>query len=100
RLEVGEHAAEPAATHVVLLGSLRLRLDEGLRLALGAHEQDLAAARDRLAQEVERLLEARQRLVEVDDVDAVALAEQEALHARVPAARLGSEVAAPFETAF
>ena len=40
------------------------------------------------------IVEARQRLVEVDDVHAVALAEQEALHARVPAARLVAEVTA------
>ena len=68
-----------------------------LGLPLGADEEHLAARRGRLAHEVERLLEARQRLVEVDDVDAVALAEEERLHARVPAPGLVPEVDARFE---
>src|SRR5207248_1845459 len=39
-----------------------------------------------------RLLEERLRLEQVDDVDAVALAEDEAAHLRVPATRLVAEV--------
>src|SRR4029079_15376412 len=39
-----------------------------------------------------RLFEQRLRLLQVDDVDAAALVEDEALHLRVPAARLVAEV--------
>ena len=91
-LEVGEHPAEPAVVHVVLPGARGLELHRRLRLALGADEQQLAAASGRLAHEIERRPEARQRLVEIEDVDAVALAEQERLHARVPASGLMPEV--------
>ena len=68
-----------------------------LRLALGADEQDVAAARDRLDDEVVRALEEPRRLVEVDDVDAVARAVDERAHLRVPALGLVAEVDARVE---
>ena len=45
-----------------------------------------------VAHERVRLLEQRERLREIDDVDAAALAEDEPLHLRVPAAGLVAEV--------
>ena len=90
--EVGEHPAEPAITDVELLGALGFPLDRGAGLPLGGDEEHLAALRHRLADELERLLEAHQRLVEVDDVDAVSVPEDEGLHLRIPAPRLVAEV--------
>ena len=66
--------------------------DGVLRLLLRAHEEHGAAARCDVGDERVRLLEQRVGLGEVDDVDAAALAEDEPLHLRVPAARLVAEV--------
>ena len=67
--------------------------DDGvLRLLLRADEEDRAAALREVAREVVRLLEQLGGLGQVDDVDAAALGEDEALHLRVPAAGLVAEV--------
>src|SRR5699024_5285579 len=50
----------------------------------GADEQDGAAVGDGLLDEVVRLVDVRQRLHQVDDVDAVALGEDEATDLGVP----------------
>src|SRR5690606_6077772 len=67
------------------------------RLLLRADEQDLATVGDEVADEAVGDLDPAERLLEVDDVDAVALAEDEALHLRVPATGLVPEVDARFE---
>ena len=95
--EVRERAAEPAVGDEVHAGATRLFLHDVLRLALGADEEHVAAAADRLDDEVERALEEARGLVEVDDVDAVARAVDERAHLRVPALRLVAEVDARFE---
>ncbi len=92
RDEVGHHAAEPALGDVRLAGAHRLLHHRLLRLLLGADEQHALAAGDGLGDELERRVEALDRLGEVDDVDAVALREDEGLHLGVPAASLVSEV--------
>ena len=48
-----------------------------LRLTLGADEQHAAAARDSVGDDLQRLMQQRHRLGEVDDVDVVARAEDE-----------------------
>ena len=75
----------------------RLLLDDLLRLALGADHQDVAAAADGVDDEVVRAREEARRLVEVDDVDAVARAVDERAHLRVPALGLVAEVDAGVE---
>src|SRR5690606_29498711 len=90
--EVGEETAEPALVDVGLADARRLLCDRLLRLLLGSDEEDRAAVGDRLLDEVVRLVDVRQRLLEVDDVDARALGEDEALDLRVPAAGLVPEV--------
>ena len=60
--------------------------------ALGADEEDVLAAQDDVARELLRELELPQRLLEIDDVDPVALGEDEAAHLGIPAAGLVSEV--------
>ena len=92
RAEVGEHATEPALVDVRHADAGGLVGDRLLRLLLGADEEDRAAVRDGLAHEVVGVVDVRQRLLQVDDVDAVALGEDEALHLGVPAAGLVSEV--------
>ena len=97
RVEVGEHAAEPALVdvgHAALLGEAAHRV---LGLLLGADEHQHAAPGDQVTNEAVGLVDTRQRLLEVDDVDAVALAEDEAAHLRVPTSGLVTEVHASFE---
>jgi len=92
RPPVREQSAEPAVVHVRHADALGLGLDRVLALLLRPDEQDGAAAVGDVLDEVVRLLDERERLLEVDDVDAAALGEDEALHLRVPAARLMTEV--------
>src|SRR5208283_5536714 len=68
-----------------------------LRLALGAHEEDGLAARAQLGDKLRRLLEKLQRLLQVDDVDSVALAKDVFLHLGIPALGLMPEVNTRFE---
>ena len=68
-----------------------------LGLLLGADEQHLAAAGDGVLDERVRAVDVGQRLLQVDDVDAVALGEDESLHLRVPATGLVPEVDAALE---
>src|SRR5699024_11518170 len=60
-------------------------------------EQDGAAVGDGLLDELVRTVDVLQGLLQVDDVDAVALGEDEALHLRVPAPGLVPEVHAALE---
>src|SRR5262249_22942494 len=72
-------------------------LDHVARLLLGADEEDRAAAGGELTGEATGVLQQRLGLEEVDDVDPVELAEDEAAHVRVPAARLVAELDAGLE---
>jgi hypothetical protein len=95
--EVREHAAEPALVDVGHAHPGGLLGDGLLGLLLRPDEQDGAAVGDRLLDEVEGPVDVGQRLLQVDDVDAVALGEDEALHLRVPPAGLVAEVNAALE---
>ena len=75
-------------------------LDDVLRLALGADEQHRAAGRHQVAHEVGGFFEELQRLLQVNDVDPVALAEDVRTHLRVPAPGLVTEVDASLEQLF
>jgi hypothetical protein len=66
--------------------------DGVLRLPLGADEQHRASGGGELADELLGLPEQLGGLAQVDDVDAVPLAEDERLHLRVPALRLMAEM--------
>ena len=95
--EVGEHAAKPALVDVGHVGALGLGLDGLLGLLLGTHEEDLAALGSGLTQESVGLVSVNEGLLEVEDVDAVALAKDVRLHLGVPAAGLVTVVAACVE---
>src|SRR6185369_17508368 len=76
---------------------LGVAADGVLGLLLGADEQHRAAVGRQVTHEVVGGLDAGQRLLEIDDVDAVALAEDETLHLGVPTAGLVPEVHTGFE---
>ena len=97
RGEVGEQAAQPAVGDVGHADARGLLLDGLLALLLGAHEEHAAAALGGLLEEVAGLVDEDRRLLQVDDVDAAALAEDELLHLGVPAPRLVAEVDAARE---
>ena len=89
---VGERAAEPAVVHVEHSAALRFFGDGFLRLALGAEEQNALALARLLGDVARRFAEHFQGLLQIDDVNPVALAENVFLHLRIPAPRLVAEV--------
>jgi hypothetical protein len=97
RAPVGQGSAQPAVGHVGHQGALGLAGHRLLGLALGADEQHRAAARDRVAHQAVGFIKGDDRLLEVDDVDPVALREDELLHARVPAPGAMAEVHPGFQ---
>mmetsp|Transcript_10610 Transcript_10610/g.43400 ORF Transcript_10610/g.43400 Transcript_10610/m.43400 type:complete len:264 (+) Transcript_10610:4265-5056(+) len=97
RLEVGHHAAEPTRVDVGHAGALGFGGDELAGLALGADHQDRAALGRQLANELHRLVERGQRLLEVDDVDLVAMAVDIRGHLGIPEAGLVTEMDAGFQ---
>ena len=66
-------------------------------MALGPNKENLAALGRDFAQKVERIAQHRDRLVEVEDVYPVALAEDVRAHLGIPAVRLVPEVSARLE---
>ena len=68
-----------------------------LSLLLGANKQDLAAVSSNIADKVVSLIEFLYGLLQVNDVDAVALGEDVLCHLGVPAAGLVTEVHTCFE---
>ena len=97
RGEVGQRPAEPAGVHVEHAAAVGLFVDRILGLALRADEQQVLARGGKVGHELRGFLELLERLLQVDDVDPVALAEDELLHLRIPAFRLMTEVDASLE---
>ena len=92
RLEVRHHAAEPTLVDIEHIRTQSLLTDCLLRLLLRTDEEDGLALLRNAAEEVVRLVHLAHRLLQVDDVDAVALREDVTCHLRIPAARLMPEV--------
>ena len=82
----------PLSVHSRSSWSRLIRLDRVPSLLLRAHEEDRASPSGDLADEVLGLREQPLGLLEVDDVDPAALAEDVAAHAGVPAPSLVAEV--------
>ena len=80
--EVGEHATEPTLVDVRHVGALGSGLHGLLGLLLGANKEDLTTLGRGLLEEGVRLIGLDDGLLEVEDVDVVALAEDERLHLR------------------
>ena len=91
-LEVGHHAAQPTGVDIVHIAAQSLFLDGLLSLLLGAHEQQGLAALGQLTHEVIGLLQLLHGLLQIDDIDAVALGVNVGGHLGVPAAGLVTEV--------
>ena len=96
-LEVGHHAAQPAGVDKVHVAAGGLFLDGLLGLLFGAHEQQGLAVLAELADEVVCLLQLLDGLLQVDDIDAVALGVDIGGHLGVPPAGLVTEVYAGFQ---
>src|SRR5262249_29771464 len=92
-----EHAAQPALVDEGHAGAAGFLRDDLARLALGAHHEDGAALARELADELHGLDEERLRLLEVDDVDLVAMAVDVRGHLGIPEARLVSEMDTGFQ---
>src|SRR5262249_29988089 len=71
-----------------------------LRLAFGADKQNPLPARGEIGNECGSFLEELERLLQVNDVDPIALAEDVLLHLRIPALGLMTEVHASFQKLF
>ena len=78
-------------------GALCFLGDDFTRLALGADKQDGAAVGREFLNVLHRVLIHRQGLFEVDDVNLVALAEDEVRHLRIPVSRLVPEMDASLQ---
>ena len=91
-MEVGQHAPQPAPVDVGHPAACGLPRDDGLGRTLRAHEENRASVGRHAAQEVDRLFVEGQRLLEVDDMDLVALSEDVRRHPRVPETGLVTEV--------
>ena len=99
-LEVGEHAAEPAGIDIVHTDAGSLFLHGVRSLLLGADEEDGLAILREGAHEAVSLLELFDGLLQVNDVDAIALAVDVLRHFRVPSAGLVAEVDTGLEKLF
>ena len=97
RLEVGQHAAEPPLIDIRHAGALCFLDNRVACLALGADEQDRAAVARKLPHKSGRCLKLIERALEIDDVNLVAVAENERRHFRIPEARLMSEMNTGFQ---
>ena len=91
-LVVGQHAAEPAVIDIRRAATSSFFGNDLASGTLGAYEQDLVLAGSQLLNEGQSLVEHRQGLFQVDDVNLVARAENEFAHFRVPVTGLVAEV--------
>ena len=89
---IRQRAAEPAFDDVKLPAFLRGFLDALLCLFLGADEKNFPALANGRGKKIARGFELRERLAQINDVDAVARVEDERLHLGIPTLRLMSEM--------
>src|SRR6266542_1702058 len=93
-LKIGKQSAKPSLIHIILTGAFGLFAHGFLGLAFCADEQDRLAAifSDHIRYGLQRFAKHLLCLLQIDNVDAVALAENVFLHLRVPTAHLVAEV--------
>src|SRR5215813_15444403 len=94
---IGQEPAQPALVDVEHPTTLRFFRDRILRLPLGTHEKHRLSSGGQVGHELRRFLEHLERLLQIDDVNPVALTEDVFLHLRIPALRLMPEVNTRFE---
>ena len=96
-LKVGEHTAQPTSVDIVHAYALSLFADGVLSLLLGADEQQGLAIGGQVAHKVIGLFQLANGLLQVNDIDTVALRVDVRSHFRVPAAGLMSEMDASLQ---
>ena len=96
-LPVGQRATQPAVVHVILGRFLGGFGDGLLGLTLGADEKHAAALGDGVTNDLQRGVQHRDGLGQVENVDAVAFAIDELGHTGVPALGLVAVVNASFQ---
>src|SRR5262245_23121697 len=101
-LEISKKSAEPALVNVKLIAAHRLFFDRVLRLPLRSNEQDgfacpLAA---QIGDELDRLFEHALGFLQVNNVNAVAFAEDVFFHLPIPTPNLMPEVDTSLEQLF
>src|SRR5262249_52626277 len=89
--------AEPPRVHEEHAAAVGFLVNGVLRLALRADEEKVLPRRREVGHEFRGFLELLERLLQVDDVDPIALPEDEFLHLGVPALGLMTEVDASLE---
>ena len=94
---VGQKATQPAVVDIEHAAAVGFFGDGVLRLPLGSDEKNDLASGGQVSDPLAGFLEHLQGLLQIDDVNAVALAEDVFLHAWVPALRLMPEVDSRFE---
>src|SRR5688572_3884726 len=77
--------------------ALRFFFDDFAGLPLRAYEQNRALVRGELTYELQRVLVERQRLLEIDDMNLVAMAEDERRHLGIPVPGLVAEMDATLQ---
>jgi hypothetical protein len=97
---VGDHAAHPALGHVRHSAAIGFFLNGFLGLALGANKHDRAAGGDGVANQVIGRGERLDRLLQVNNVDAVPFGENERFHLGVPLVGAVTEMYAAFQQGF
>ena len=80
-----------------LVKELRFFFKDVCGLPLGADKEDRFARSHGIPDEGIGLLHPREGLLQIDDVDTIALAEEKFLHLRIPAVGLVSEVHSGFQ---
>jgi len=90
--EVSQQATQPPLVDEVHSTALSFFLNCVLRLSFGSDEQNVFALVCQLGDELSSFFKKPQCLLEIDDVDPVAFAEDILLHLRVPTFRLMSEM--------
>ena len=91
--EVGEHAAQPALVDIGHASTLGLGLDGLLRLLLGADEKNGTTLGSDVAQRGIGAVAVDDGLLEIENVDAIALTKDVGTHLGVPTTRLVTVVA-------
>ena len=92
RFPVGQHTAEPAVVDIVLAAALGGLGNGAGGLTLGADEEHPAARGGHVTGRLHRPIEHGNRLLEVDNMNLVANAEDKRRHFRIPAAGVMTEV--------
>ena len=88
RLVIREHAAQPAIAHKWHIRTCRVSSDRIPGRTFGSHEQHLATIGNSRLDERACFAGQRQAHLEIDNMDFIALAEDEGSHLRIPVAGL------------